>query len=241
MKVLIPILLLLTMPVQAEVYKTITPDGEVIYSDVRTTGAKPINVPKPQTYTPAPLPVKVPTPEQLTEIGLYSSFVVESPQNNDTVRDNLGNVELLVTSEPELIAASGHRIEYYLDGKPHGRSTVDTRKVYTNVDRGKHTLSAAILDDRGEVIIRTVPVTVHLHRVSSQDPNSLTNPENPDSPLYRDPDDDTQAPNDRKTTIPLTTIPPLQPGKTIPPLNPAPVNRDTTIPLRTIPPLNRGN
>ena len=199
MKVVILILLLLAMPVQAEVYKTITPEGEVIYSDVRTNGAKPINVPKAQTYTPPPLPVRAqPQPlEQEADNGMYSSFVIDSPQNTDTVRDeqgnleytvrdNLGNLELLVTAKPKLIAKDGHRIQYYLDGEPHGRPTVDTRKVYTSVDRGEHKLSAAILDNRGKVIIRTATAKVHLHRLSSQQPNSLTNPDNPKSPRHPD-------------------------------------------------------
>jgi hypothetical protein len=187
MKVIIPVLLLLTMPVQAEVYKTITPDGEVIYSDVRTNGAKQLNVPKPQTYTPPPLPVSVQQPAvEEDESGIYTSFVIDSPVNEETVRDNLGNVELLVTLEPALIAKNGHRIEYYLDGEPHGRPTVDTRKTFTSLDRGEHQLSAAVVDDKGTAIIRTQPVTVYLHRPSTQQVNSLLNPDNPNSPKHPD-------------------------------------------------------
>ena len=57
MKAIIPVLLLMAMPLQAEVFKTVTPDGEVIYSDVKTSGSKQMNVPEPQTYTPVPVPV----------------------------------------------------------------------------------------------------------------------------------------------------------------------------------------
>ncbi|MDX1697061.1 MAG: DUF4124 domain-containing protein, partial [Thiohalobacterales bacterium] len=156
MKAFIPLLLLLASSVQAEVYKTITPDGEVIYSDVRTRDSRQMNVPSAQTYSPPPLPAPALLPVTTdVEPELYKSFVVESPQNEATIRDNLGNVELLVTLDPELLAGDGHRIEYYLDGEPHGRRTVDTRKTYVNVDRGEHQLSAAVVDQSGKVIIST--------------------------------------------------------------------------------------
>ena len=182
MKAFIPILLLLAASVQAEVYKTITPDGEVIYSDVRTGDAKQMNVPRAQTYTPPPMPAPALLPVTTeVEPDIYNSFVVDSPLDQQTIRDNLGNVELLVTLEPGLIARDGHRIEYYLDGEPNGRRTVDTRKTFVNVDRGEHQLSAAVVDKRGKVIIRTEPVTVFMHRESllHTKPKNPLNPSNP--------------------------------------------------------------
>lgn len=184
MKVFIPVLLLLATPVLAEVYKKVTPSGEVIYSDVRTQGAKQLNVPEPQTYTPPPLPVAVNSSlEQKEDKALYSSFVIDSPVNEETIRDNLGNVPVLLTLEPKLIAKDGHRIQYFLDGKLHGRKTVDMQKTMVNVDRGEHTLSAVVIDQSGAPIISTTPVTVFVHRSSSQLPNSPLNPNNPNNQL----------------------------------------------------------
>jgi hypothetical protein len=170
MKVIIPVLLLLATPVLADVYKTVTPDGEVIYSDVKTQGAKQFNVPKTQVYTPPPLPVRVNQPVVPKEKALYSSFAIDSPVNEETIRDNLGNIPLLLTLEPGLIAKDGHRIQYFLDGKPHGRPTVDTEKTFTNVDRGEHQVSAAVVDNSGTPIINTPPVTVFVQQASLQNP-----------------------------------------------------------------------
>ena len=173
MKVFIPLLLILATPALAEVYKTVTPSGEVIYSDVKTRGAKQFDVPKAQVYTPPPLPVPVKTPVvEEEEKPIYSSFAIDSPINETTIRDNLGNIELLLTLEPELIARDGHRIQYFLDGKPHGRKTVDTTKTLTNVNRGEHQLSAAVMDDTGKAIINTPSVTVFMHRESRLHPNN---------------------------------------------------------------------
>jgi hypothetical protein len=184
MNVLIPVLLLLATPALADVYKTVTPSGEVIYSDVKTQGSKQLNVPKPQTYTPPPLPVAFNSPDEPEEDkAQYSSFVIDSPVNEETIRDSLGNVPVLLTLEPVLIAKDGHRIQYFLDGKPNGRKTVDMQKTLVNVDRGEHTVSAAVIDDSGAPIINTTPVTVFVHRSSSQLPNSPLNPNNPNNQL----------------------------------------------------------
>jgi hypothetical protein len=179
MKVIISVLLLLATPAVAEVYKTVTPDGEVIYSDVKMRGAKQMNVPKAQTYTPPPLPVPVNPPGAPDEEkAVYSSFVIDSPVNEETIRDNLGNIPLLLTLVPELLAEDGHRIQYFLDGKPHGRKTVDLQKTLVNVDRGEHQLSAVVVDSTGKVIINSEPVTIHLRRESIQHPNNPLNPAN---------------------------------------------------------------
>jgi len=180
MKVIIPVLLLMTMPLQAEVFKTVTPDGEVIYSDVKTSGSKQMNVPEPQTYTPVPVPVQQAVNEQEeADNAIYKSLVIDSPVNEETVRDNQGNIELLISSTPALIRTDGHRIVYYLDGKQHGRRTVDTRKVFTNVDRGEHILTVAIVDTNDAVIIESQPVKVFLHRASVQHRFNPMNPNNP--------------------------------------------------------------
>ncbi len=178
MKVIIPVLLLLATPALADVYKTVTPDGEVIYSDVKTRGAKQMNVPKAQTYTPPPLPVPVNQPVVPEEKAAYSTFTIDSPVNEETIRDNLGNISLLVTLEPELVAKDGHRIQYFLDGKPHGRKTVDLQKTLVNVERGEHQLSAVVVDNDGKVIIDSEPVTIYLKRESIKHPNNPRNPAN---------------------------------------------------------------
>lgn len=184
MKAIIPVLLLMAMPLQAEVFKTITPDGEVIYSDVKTSGSKQMNVPEPQTYTPVPVPVPVQAAvsEEEADSAIYKSLVIDSPVNEETVRDNQGNIEILISSTPALIRTDGHRIVYYLDGEQHGRRTIDTRKVFTNVDRGEHILTVAIVDTNNAVIIESQPVKVFLHRASVQQRFNPMNPNNPNKP-----------------------------------------------------------
>jgi len=92
-----------------------------------------------------PHPADPAVSEQEAASAIYQSLVIDTPVNEETIRDNQGNIELLVSSKPGLIRTDGHRIVYYLDGKQHGRRTVDTRKVFTNVDRGEHILTVATI------------------------------------------------------------------------------------------------
>ncbi len=173
------ILVLLAATAQAEVYKSINADGEIIYSDVPTRGAKRVQLPALPTYTPAPLPV-APAPVSPKQAAgtAYSGFSMTSPRDDETIRSNAGIVNLSVTLEPGLQIEEGHRIQYFLDDKPQGKPVARTSSSFNNVDRGTHRVSATVIDESGASIIKTAPVTVHIMRVAILHPNNPLNPAN---------------------------------------------------------------
>ena len=183
MKVFIALVVLLALPVQADVYKSVTADGEVIYSDQPSPGATLMNAPALSTYAPPPLPTFTPAPAKAEKKEIYETFVIDSPVDEATVRDSQGNVEFLVTLKPPLLAKYGHRLEYYVDGNAHGRRTVDTRKVFTGLERGEHQLSVAVVDEDGEKVISAEPVMVYLRRNSIFLPGNPQNPKNKPPPV----------------------------------------------------------
>lgn len=163
------ILLLFAQVLQAEVYKTVNEDGEVIFSDVRSEGAEAVELPGLTTYKPPPLtrtPARRGASGETGDGSSYASLEVSSPLDDATIRDNQGNVTIALALEPELLTRSGHRIQYFLDGMPDGDPETGLTHTYRNVDRGTHNLSAAVVDVDGLEIIRTAPVTIHLHRIS---------------------------------------------------------------------------
>lgn len=169
MKFSVFLLVLLTTTAQAEVYKSVNADGEVIYSDVPSRGAQPVHVPELPTYTPVPLPVAQPPAAVVQPVveDSYSSFSLTRPHNNETIHpsdDGPGVVNVFVKLEPELMIQDGHRIQYFLDDKPQGKPLARMSTSYPNVDRGTHSVSAAVLDDSGEIIIKTTPVTIYIRR-----------------------------------------------------------------------------
>ena len=52
-----------------------------------------------------------------------------------------------------------------MDGQPIGQGA-STSATLTNVDRGSHTIAAAVVDADGNQVAKADPVTFTLHRVS---------------------------------------------------------------------------
>ena len=86
------LLVLLATTAQAEVYKSINADGEVIYSDIPSQGAKPVQMPALPTYTPPPMPVAPPPAGAAKQAvdDTYSVFFLTKPRTDETIRSNAG-------------------------------------------------------------------------------------------------------------------------------------------------------
>jgi hypothetical protein len=181
MKYAFAIVLLLAQAVQADVYKSINADGEVEFTDVPAQGSEPVELPGLSTYKPSPVIVKhrsAPAAEAEDNQGPYKSLKVLSPEDDATVWDNQGIATLTLSLEPALLTKSGHQIQYFLDEKPYGKPLARLSRTYRGIDRGAHTLSAAVVDLEGNAVISAEPVTIHLHKASIQHPNNPRNPAN---------------------------------------------------------------
>jgi len=167
MKYSVYMLLLLAATAQAEVYKSINANGEVVYSDIPSQGAERVQMPELPTYTPVPLPVAAPpapVPSTPAAEEAYSAFSMAQPHAEETIRGTAGRVDVSLTLEPALQVEAGHGIQYFLDGKPHGKPVAQLSTSLLNVDRGTHSVSAAVVDDSGKEIMKTTPVTIYIHR-----------------------------------------------------------------------------
>ena len=150
----------------AKVYKSVLPDGSVVYSDTPPSdGATPVELPAIQYYAPPPLPP--PSEEgasaaKPTAAG-YETFEIASPSDDQAVRDNGGTVSIQLTLVPGL--RSGHQIEIFMDGASLGSGAATTASI-TNVDRGSHSVHAVVRDGDGKELARTGAITFHLLRAS---------------------------------------------------------------------------
>lgn len=177
MKYAVFLLALFVTSVQAEVYKSINADGEVIYSDVPSQGAQRVQMPELPTYSPAPLPVAPAAPQAPPPVAApaYSNITVSKPDNDETIRSNAGILNVSVTLAPALQIEAGHRVQFFLDGKPLGKPIARSSTSFRNVDRGTHAITAAVIDDSGASLVTSAAVTVHLLRASIQQPNNPLN------------------------------------------------------------------
>lgn len=163
-----------------KVYKQVNPDGTITYSDKPAAGAQEVDIPTAPTYQPPKVPAFTPyqKPEKPAPFA-YDSLTITSPANDETIRENTGDVTVVLSVSPSL--RPGHRIEYLLDGASVERST-QTSYQFKNLDRGSHSITAQIVDESGNVI-SSASVTVHLQRTSSLQPGR--NPLPPTTPKLR--------------------------------------------------------
>ena len=173
MKRILILLVLFACQANAEIYKSVNADGEVVYSDTPTKGAETVKMPALPTYTPPPVPVSSNTPVQTPEKkNYYETFAFVSPANEETVRNNLGILNINAKLTPVLQSRVGHRVQFYLNGEPYGKPAGKTSLTINNLDRGEYTLSAAVVDSAGTTLIKTDDVVVYMKR------HSILNPPN---------------------------------------------------------------
>ncbi len=168
----------------AQVYKYTDENGNTIYTDKPTDGAKKLKIRNESRSSAARAPRQKYEPavgeargEQSDQIDvIYSKLEILSPTNDSTPPGNSGNVEVVLLASPRLHAR--HRIVIALDGKEisNGRHA---NLSLTNLARGTHTLTAQIVDAEGTTQIQANAVSFHVKRpVISKD-----------SPLAFDQDD----------------------------------------------------
>ncbi len=156
--------LLLAVPSQAKIYKWVMPDGSIRYSDKAPPGGKELKLPPLQTYSAPPVPEAVAKSEASTGGAVeYKIFEVQSPKDDEVIRNNAGTISIQLSLAPNLIP--GHSVEIFMDGKSVG-SGQGTRISLSNVDRGSHTIKASIKDESGKAVKETASVTFHLQRAS---------------------------------------------------------------------------
>jgi hypothetical protein len=184
MKQAIFLLALLAASAQAEIYKSVNENGEVIFSDVPSKGAERMQVPEIPTYTPVPIPVATPGPAmaETSASESYKTLAISRPGDNETIRSNAGILNVAVSLKPELQTGIGHRVQFFMDGEPYGKPLARLSTSFTNVDRGTHSIAAAVIDENGDTLIKAAPVEFHLLRASLLQPaNPLHKPANGNS------------------------------------------------------------
>jgi hypothetical protein len=167
MKRILILIVLFACQANAEIYKSINAAGEVVYTDTPTQGAEKLKMPALPTYTPPPVPTSSFTPVQSTEKAeFYNSFLIVSPANEETIRNNLGILNIEAQLTPALQGRLKHRVQYFLNGEPYGTPIGKTSLTISNLDRGDYTLSASVVDADGTVLISTGDVVVYMKRHS---------------------------------------------------------------------------
>lgn len=165
------LLLAAALPANAVICKTVSDDGVVSYTDTPMNEcSSPVKLPAYSRYAPRPLSSSAKPSagaggkaaaggEPFTG---YTDMQIETPAHNGTVRSNEGKVPVKVTLEPPL--QKGHKVQFFLDGKPTGPGMASTGATLTGVNRGTHTLSVQVQDERDRVLYSAGPIRFTLRK-----------------------------------------------------------------------------
>ena len=168
MRALLTVLLLLPLlgltTASAEVYRWKDAKGVTQYGDKPPSDqVKPVELPPLQTYSPPPVPSTSQKPaasaEKPAENGKPPPIRITSPAQDETIRDAGRQLSVSV----DVALRQGQGLLYFLDGVQQNKAaTVSTAYLFEALERGEHSITAAVVTADGKELIRAAPVTIHI-------------------------------------------------------------------------------
>jgi hypothetical protein len=170
MRILFFTLLVLSLPLQAEIYRWVDGQGNVIFSDEPHPDAEQVELLPGTTYTPQvhqtePDVIKLSPEDRQSPVPDYSLRII-TPSDGETTWINNGDVRVSLIVEPALDPERGDMIRIALDGQVKATQS-STSVTLQAVDRGAHTLTAEVIDVNNQVLTTASPVRFQLHRATA--------------------------------------------------------------------------
>jgi hypothetical protein len=159
------LLLLIALPVAAQIYKYTDAAGNTAYSNQPPDGVKaepvelpPLNSVEPQA--PVPPPAEVTSTEQ--PLSAYEVLALTNLPTSEALRANNGTFTVNVLIKPRL--QGPHLFRLLLDDQPYGQPSNVPSLQLVNIDRGLHSLAVQVID--GDNVVQQSPsVTFTVQRV----------------------------------------------------------------------------
>jgi len=151
-------------------------DGTVHYSDRPFPGAATIDLraaqgfAAPQPAQPAPTIPDEAADAQDEPVQAYTTFDVVSPAQQETLWNIGAALNVQVDLQPGL--QQGHHLGAYLDGQLIDVGATTTQFQLPEVFRGTHSLQAAVIDQDGTEVLRSLAVTFMVQQTSILNPNN---------------------------------------------------------------------
>ena len=171
-KWLILLSLLSTVASGQGAYTWVDENGQTHYSDRPVPGSTLIELETAQGFTaPRPAIREAAEPEaEIDPAAAYTAFDILQPQQQETLWNVAGNVGVSLNIAPVL--QPGHHVGVFLDGELTDLDTTEVQFQLTEVFRGQHTMQAVILDNNGDVVLRSLAVTFMVQQTTVLNPNN---------------------------------------------------------------------
>lgn len=171
-KIVVAVVSLLPGLAFAVICKTIDAEGLVSYADVPAAECpQQVKLPDYSRYAPRLLPetaAEEAPAEAVPRFTGYKSIKIVSPEIGGSVRNNQGRVPVAIALEPELQA--GHRVTLVVDDRPLSTTFDGLAIELSGVQRGSHTLRAAVSDATGKRLIESSAVDFTMRQASRLEP-----------------------------------------------------------------------
>jgi hypothetical protein len=154
---------------EAQAYRWVDENGVVHYSDRPQAGAEEVELESapaisipPRRTAIAARPAPVEDAEDADAVFGYESLTVASPGAEETLWNIGGVLDVNLNLQPAL--RTGHQLRVYFDGNP--QTVNGTRFQLQEVYRGVHNLQAEVLDQAGELMIRSQPSRFYVQQTT---------------------------------------------------------------------------
>jgi hypothetical protein len=161
--------LIIVLPCSAgEVFKWTSQDGQTTYSDIYRNGAEKLSIAVGKTPQARSEQSSDESAQVTNSSSSYQAFEIAQPQNDETIRNDGGVVEVGLSLSPNL--TPGHVIHVYVDGNKLQTDLTTTQFSLNELNRGTHTLQAKVVDADGKPQIVTPSVSFHLRQAATANP-----------------------------------------------------------------------
>ncbi|WP_085684044.1 MULTISPECIES: DUF4124 domain-containing protein [unclassified Pseudomonas] len=158
-RTLLYILLLIALPVAAQIYKYTDASGNTVYSDHAPDGVQAQSVELPPLNSVQPQAPNAPSSDTATREparNAYEVLELTGLPTEEALRANNGTFTVSVLIKPRL--QPPHQLRLLLDDAPYGQLSNVPILQLVNVDRGEHRLAVQVIN--GEAIIQQSPAVV---------------------------------------------------------------------------------
>ncbi|MHB0765957.1 DUF4124 domain-containing protein [Stutzerimonas sp. NM35] len=167
---LFSLLLILSVPALAQIYKYTDDKGNTVFTNQPPDGvvADEVKLPPANTVhikTPEP-PPPLADDRQDEQRQPYRILAIGGIPDDEALRANNGTFTVTAHLDPAL--QQGHQLRFLLDGIPQAPASRSTSLQLNNIDRGTHQLEIEVL--AGEQVLQRTAETFTVQRVHTSSP-----------------------------------------------------------------------